>query len=142
MNKYSISLILFFIGLLIVAVIVSSLNGDETNKDIKSSIKWDNDYNHAVQEAKNTNKKIFVYFYADWCAYCTQMDEVTYASSEVKEKLTQNYVLLKLDVDANPQLSQKYQAYSLPTIIILDSNGQEINRIIGYQSPEQLLNQI
>jgi thiol:disulfide interchange protein DsbD len=53
-----------------------------------------------------------------------------------------NYVLLKLDVDANPQLSQKYQAYSLPTIIILDYNGREIKRIIGYQSPEQLLTQL
>ena len=33
MNKHSISLVLIFIGLLIVAVIVSSLNSDETNKD-------------------------------------------------------------------------------------------------------------
>lgn len=70
------------------------------------------------------------------------MDDLTYASSEVKEKLMKNYVLLKLDVDANPQLSQKYQAYSLPTIIILDYNGREIKRIIGYQSPEQLLTQL
>ncbi|OPZ94146.1 MAG: Thioredoxin [Firmicutes bacterium ADurb.Bin419] len=142
MNKHSISLVLIFIGLLIVAVIVSSLNSDETNKDPKSSIKWDNDYNHAIQVAKNTHKKIFIYFYADWCVYCTQMDDLTYASSEVKEKLMKNYVLLKLDVDANPQLSQKYQAYSLPTIIILDYNGREIKRIIGYQSPEQLLTQL
>lgn len=52
MNKHSISLVLIFIGLLIVAVIVSSLNSDETNKDPKSSIKWDNDYNHAIQVAK------------------------------------------------------------------------------------------
>jgi thiol:disulfide interchange protein DsbD len=51
-------------------------------------------------------------------------------------------VLLKINVDENPELSQKYQAYSLPTVVILDDNGNEINRIIGYQSPEQLLSQI
>jgi thiol:disulfide interchange protein DsbD len=70
------------------------------------------------------------------------MDEVTYTDPQVVEKLTQNYVLVKINVDDNPDLSSQYQAYSLPTMVILDSDGNEINRIIGYQTPEQLLDQI
>jgi len=81
-------------------------------------------------------------FYADWCSYCGEMDEETFTDPQVKEKLTQNYVLLKVDVDKNPDLSSKYRAYSLPTIVIVDSSGNEIKRIIGYQTPEQLLSQI
>lgn len=70
------------------------------------------------------------------------MDKNTFSSPEVQEKLSQNYVLVKIDVDKNPGPSSKYQAYSLPTMLILDSEGNEINRIIGYQSPENLLGQI
>ena len=142
MDKFLIGLAAILGLFLVLGLALSSFNGDEINTDNKSSIQWGTDYNKAVQEAKNTNKNIFIDFYAGWCAYCIEMDEVTYASPQVKEKLTQNYVLLKVDVDKNPEISQKYQAYSLPTIVILDSNGNEINRIIGYQSPEQLLAQI
>ena len=141
MNKYFILIVVIFISLLVVGIVLlpSTNNG---SKDPTSSLKWGTDLNQATQVAKDTNKKIFVYFSSDWCAYCTEMDEVTFQNPQVIEKLTQNYVLLKVNVDENAELSQKYQAYSLPTIVILDYNGNEINRIIGYQSPQQLLSQI
>lgn len=129
-------------SLLVVGLALSSSNNNETKTDTSNSLQWGTDLNQAMQEAKNTDKKIFVDFYAGWCSYCQEMDEVTYTDPQVKEKLTQNYVLLKVDVDENPELSSQYQAYSLPTMIILDSNGNEIKRIIGYQTPEELLNQI
>ena len=141
MNKYFILIVVIFISLLVVGIVLlPSTNNGST--DPTSSLKWGTDLNQATQVAKDTNKKIFVYFSSDWCAYCTEMDEVTFQNPQVIEKLTQNYVLLKVNVDENAELSQKYQAYSLPTIVILDYNGNEINRIIGYQSPEQLLSQI
>lgn len=141
MNKYFILIVVIFISLLVVGIVLlPSTNNGST--DPTSSLKWGTDLNQATQVAKDTNKKIFVYFSSDWCAYCTEMDEVTFQNPQVIEKLTQNYVLLKVNVDENAELSQKYQAYSLPTIIILDSNSNEINRIIGYQSPQQLLSQI
>jgi thiol:disulfide interchange protein DsbD len=141
MNKYFILIVVIFISLLVVGIVLlPSTNNGST--DPTSSLKWGTDLNQATQVAKDTNKKIFVYFSSDWCAYCTEMDEVTFQNPQVIEKLTQNYVLLKVNVDENAELSQKYQAYSLPTIVILDYNGNEINRIIGYQSPQQLLSQI
>ena len=141
MNKYFIAIAVTIIALLIIGVSVSSLNSNKTT-DTTPSLQWGTDLNQAMQEAKANNKSIFVDFYADWCPYCKQMDEVTYTDPQVKEKLNQNYVLLKVDVDNNPSISSKYQAYSLPTMIIIDSNGNEIKRIIGYQSPDQLLNRI
>lgn len=123
-------------------MVVSSLNSNKTNTEPTSSLPWDTDINQAMQKAKNTNKNIFVNFHADWCTYCHKMDDEVFSSTEIKEKLTKNYVLLKINVDQNPELSTQFQTYSLPTIIILDSNGNEIKRIIGYQSAEQLSNQI
>lgn len=142
MNKYFIWISAIIIALLMVGVVVSGLSSKKTETNTSSSLQWGTDLNQAMQEAKATNKGIYVDFYADWCAYCREMDEVTYADPQVKEKLTQNYVLVKVDVDKDSDISSKYQAYSLPTMIILDSNGNQIKRIIGYQTPDQLLSQI
>jgi thioredoxin 1 len=142
MNKFIIGIIVILISLLVVGVALSSLANEETTKDTTPPLQWGTDLNQTIQQAKSTNKSIFVDFYADWCAYCKEMDEVTYTDPQVKEKLTQNYVLLKVDVDENPDVSSKYQAYGLPTMLILDSNGNEVTRISGFQSPEQLLTQI
>jgi thiol:disulfide interchange protein DsbD len=142
MNKFKIGLAITLLILLVGGLVLSNLNGNVTQTDTKKSLRWGTDLDKAMQEAKDSNKSIFVDFYADWCDYCGEMDDGTFTDPQIVEKLTQNYVLLKVDVDENPSLSSKYQAYSLPTMIIIDSNGNEIKRIIGYQSPERLLTQI
>ncbi|BDZ66613.1 thioredoxin family protein [Methanobacterium ferruginis] len=142
MNKFIIGIAVILVALIVVVVALSTSTDHETKDITTSSLQWGTDLDQAMQEAKNTNKSVFVDFYADWCSYCEEMDEGTYTDPQVQEKLTQNYVLVKVDVDNNPDLSSQYQAYSLPTMVILDANGNEINRIIGYQSPEQLINQI
>lgn len=119
-----------------------SYKNDSNQVTGSQEIRWNTDLETALKEAKTTNKSIFVDFYADWCGYCGDLDDETFPSPLVKNKLIQNYVLLKVDVDENPELASKYQAYSLPTMVVLDSNGQEIKRIIGFQTAEQLANQI
>lgn len=141
MRKYFVWIVLILISFLVVGLVISSLTSNKTQTNT-NYIQWGNDLNQAMEEAKKSNKTIFIDFYADWCSYCREMDEEAFTDPQVVEKLTQNYVLLKVDVDENPDLSSKYTAYSLPTMIVIDSNGQEIKRIIGYQTPEQLLGKI
>ena len=141
MREYFIGIVVIIISLLVLGLSIHTLTSKETESNT-SSIQWGNDLNQAMEEAKKSNKTIFIDFYADWCSYCGEMDEEAFTDPQVVEKLTQNYVLLKVDVDKNPGLSSKYKAYSLPTMVIVDSSGNEIKRIIGYQTPEQLLSQI
>ena len=141
MNKYLVGMVIIVAALLVVGLVISNSTNKETENN-SDTLKWNDNLDQAIQEAKATNKTIFVDFYADWCTYCGEMDKNTFTSPEVQEKLSHNYVLVKIDVDKNPEPSSKYQAYSLPTMLILDSNGNEIKRIVGYQSPEKLLSQI
>jgi thiol:disulfide interchange protein DsbD len=146
MNKVVLSLGIVLIVLIGIVIAMSQVafksTGNDSSQDNSQVLQWNTNLDSALQEAKNTNKSVFVDFHADWCAYCQKMDEGTYTDSQVKEKLTQDYVLVKVNVDENQNLSSKYQAYSLPTMVILDSDGNEIKRIIGYQSSDQLLSQI
>lgn len=59
---------------------------------------------------------VIVDLWAEWCGPCKQL-------SPVLEKLTAEYggkfVLVKVDVDSNPQLTQAFQAQSIPTVAAL-----------------------
>lgn len=137
-------IILIAVIVLIVAMgITFFLMADDstTNSSTSDNLQWNTDLNSALQEAQNNNKSVFVDVYASWCTYCKAMDQNTYTDSRVQQKLS-NYVLVKINGDQNPDLMEKYQIYSYPTILILDSNGNVVKTISGYQSPDDLINQI
>ncbi|GAB4305832.1 MAG: hypothetical protein Kow0019_00100 [Methanobacteriaceae archaeon] len=127
------------IGLIIGAFAISSLHKNNSIPG-NSDLNWNNDYDTALQEAKQTNKPIFIDFYTEWCGACQMLDQETFSNPQVMEKLNSNYVLLKVDIDRNPELASQYQIYSIPTIVIIDSKGQIIMRQEGYIPPDQILN--
>lgn len=139
--------ILIIMGIVILGIlIVFAVNNLEktsktqnTAQTDQSAIQWNSNLNTAMNTAQNSNKLLFVDFYADWCGYCKQLDEKTYTNTKVKQVMAQKYVAVKVNVDQNPDLASKYGVYGLPTLIIMDSNGNEIKRVEGYQSSSQLL---
>jgi thiol:disulfide interchange protein DsbD len=134
------------LGIMLMVVVISGctfLPGTQTNSSTSSSgINWNTDLNTAFGQAQASNKMVFADFYADWCHYCKQMDSETYTDINVQQRIAQSYIAVKIDTDDHPDLSSQYGIYGLPTIIIFDSNGQEIKRIEGYQSASQLLSQL
>lgn len=138
---------LIILGIVILGVlIVFGVNNLEKTSQIQSSnqadqpaIQWNHDLNSALSTAQKSDKLVFVDFYADWCGYCKQLDEKTYPDGKVEGVMAQKYVAVKVNVDNNPDLASKYGVYGLPTLIIMDSNGNEIKRVEGYQNPSQLL---
>ncbi len=110
-----------------------------TTSNSSSEFKWYNDFDAAISEAQKTNKQIFAVFSASWCPACQQLESETLVDERIKQKISQNYVAVKIDVDTNPELSSKYGIYSIPAIVFMTSNGEVIKKIEGYQSPDQLL---
>ncbi len=139
--------VLFATGLSIVLIATMALQHSylEDNDLIPDNIvenkefNWYTDFNSAISAAGNTNQNIFAVFTADWCVACRKLDSESLSNFNVQQKLSQNYINLKINIDTNPQLSRKYGIFTIPTLLILDSNGGELERLEGYQSPNQLL---
>jgi thiol:disulfide interchange protein DsbD len=127
-----------FLALVLVGFLVISTDNNQTSSE---GLKWHTDLNSALNTAQSTNKMVLVDVYAPWCSWCKEMDKNTYQNPQVQQKLS-NYVLLKVNGDENPDFMKKYQIYGYPTVLILDSSGNLVNTISGYQSPEDFINMI
>lgn len=97
------------------------------------------DLEAALVKAKAERKLVLVDIYADWCAQCKELDEKTWPDAALRQWIAQNAVAIRIDTDAKRKdLAGKLQVRSYPTVILLDAEGKELRRILGFQKPETM----
>ena len=78
---------------------------------------------------------VLVDFYADWCAPCKYVAPLV---DELAQTHEGRLLVVKVDTDQAPDLSQKWGIRSLPTVILF-KEGEEVARSVGFE-PEKLRN--
>ncbi|HJW73986.1 MAG TPA: cytochrome c biogenesis protein CcdA [Geothrix sp.] len=92
------------------------------------------DLEGALVRAKAEHKVVLVDIYAEWCAQCKELDEKTWPDAEVKAWIQQNAIAIRIDTDAKRKdLAEKLQIRSYPTVLLLDAEGRELRRSLGFQ---------
>ncbi|MBP6349676.1 MAG: thioredoxin domain-containing protein [Candidatus Obscuribacter sp.] len=105
-----------------------------------SLVRWRSFDDSIFAEAKRDNKLVLLDLEAVWCHWCHVMDEKTYADRSIADILASKYICIKVDQDAQPDLSNKYEEYGWPATIIFDGDGREIAKRSGYINPEKMKN--
>ena len=100
---------------------------------------FEGDLMAAQKVAKSTRKLVMIDFKAEWCGPCKMLDQTTWRDENVISTLKDKAVAVKVDVDENGELAAKYSIHSLPTVIFVDGNGNEVSRFIGYRDAEGFL---
>jgi thioredoxin 1 len=90
--------------------------------------------NNFEQDVLKSDQPVLVDFWAAWCAPCRMLAPTVEA---VAEKYAGNARVVKLNVDENPAVSQRYGIKGIPTLILF-KGGKEEERVVGATSKDAI----
>ena len=106
---------------------------------------WTDDFDAAKARAKSEGKLLLVDFSgSDGCGWCKKLDKEVFAEPEFLAGVTNDYVLVMVDSpsnksllsekakEQNPKLVRKYKVSGFPTVLIMDSDGEVVEKA-GYR---------
>ncbi|MGO8993378.1 MAG: protein-disulfide reductase DsbD family protein [Polyangiaceae bacterium] len=112
----------------------------------KAQLQWLESEQLAVQQAHANHRPMIVDFGATWCGACNELATHTFADNQVREEAGR-FVAVRVDAtdDDNEQVTKikdKYRVVGLPTVVVLDSTGEEKVRFNEFVPPDRFLSAI
>jgi thioredoxin-related protein len=101
-------------------------------------IEW-HPYEAGMARSRFEKKKAFVYFHAEWCTYCADMDRKTFTNPEVVAVLNRNFIPIRVDSDREKAVASLYRVKGLPDIWFLSETGEVIGHRPGFIPPDQMV---
>jgi protein disulfide-isomerase len=108
-----------------------------------AELEWQTDLAKAQTQAKTEKKLVMLDFTgSDWCGWCIKLKKEVFSKPEFAEYAKKNLVAVEVDFPhkkqlsaaqkkANGELAKKYSIRGFPTVIVLDSDGEQIGKL-GY----------
>ena len=105
---------------------------------------WKTDFNAAQAVAKKEGRPMLLNFTgSDWCSWCVKMKKDVLDVKAFKDFADKGLVLVEVDFPnakkqsaaekkANEALKDKYAVAGFPTFLLVDANGKELGRQVGY----------
>lgn len=70
------------------------------------------------------------------------METVTFSKDIVQDYINDNFVGLKYNSGPDAEQFRRFDVRMTPTYVVLDSDGTELGRIVGYQASDEFISQI
>jgi thioredoxin 1 len=71
----------------------------------------------------------YLYFSAPWCGPCKQL-------APKMELVAESVTVEKILVDSDAETTEKYGIRNIPTVLLIDENGTELERFVGVNPVE------
>ena len=93
----------------------------------------------------DNNERMVVDFYADWCIPCKELDALTFSDNRVLKQF-ERFTIYKVDMtknnEINESLRKRFNVIGMPTVLIIDSKGNEIKRLTGFVNADEFLSMV
>jgi thioredoxin-related protein len=122
------------ITLLVLAVVFSVAQARQPREP---GLPFSNDLEATLQAAQSEGKPVVLSFVAAWCPLCTRMKKVVFRDPAVLS-LADDFLWIKIDIDRQLSIAQSYAVEGTPLNVILDPNGQQRVKLLGFQEPAEL----
>jgi protein disulfide-isomerase len=109
-----------------------------------ADLSWGTDLPKALAQAKADKKMVLLDFTgSDWCHWCMKFDKDTLSTDKFADYAKSHLELVVVDFPnnkpqsdalkaANKALGEKYGVDGYPTFVVLNADGKEIGRQVGY----------
>jgi thiol:disulfide interchange protein DsbD len=112
----------------------------------RAQLQWLTSEVDGAKLASLEHRPLIVDFGAEWCGACKELTSYTFADEKVRSEAGR-FVAVRVDAtdEENPQISaakDKYRVVGLPTVVVMDSRGQERVRFNEFVPPDRFLQAI
>jgi thiol-disulfide isomerase/thioredoxin len=106
---------------------------------------WETDVDAAITLAKKEQKAVMIEFTgSDWCPPCIMMEKEVFSKEEFVKKASEDFILVYVDfprgdkelAEKNKPIGERFEITGYPTVILLDSEGEEFDRFSASSFPE------
>ncbi|MCA9565367.1 MAG: thioredoxin family protein, partial [Myxococcales bacterium] len=90
-------------------------------------------FDEAMALAQEQNTQVLIDMYATWCGPCHRLDAEVFPQPDVTTSAS-GLITLKINAEEGegPALVERYHVVGYPTVLLIGSDGQEVDRIFGY----------
>jgi len=89
-------------------------------------------------EVLDNSKPVIVDYWAEWCGPCRMVAPVL---EEIGKEYGDKLDVVKLNIDENPEVAQRYQIMAIPTMNVF-KDGQVVKQIVGAKPKSALLREL
>lgn len=90
------------------------------------AVQWNEWASEAFERARREDKLVLLSLVAPWSALCDQMDRTTFADATIADELHREYVPVRVNADARPDIHERYHVGVLPSTVWLTPEGEII----------------
>jgi YHS domain-containing protein/thiol-disulfide isomerase/thioredoxin len=101
-------------------------------------IAWRDDYAGALEEARATNRLVWIQFTGPWCPNCLRMERDSFPDADVIDHAQRSFVPLKLRSDVHEGLAVGFNLSGLPATVLVSPSREIIAVRQGYLGPDEL----
>lgn len=95
--------------------------------------------------AAKANKPIFMDIYTTWCGPCKYLSSNIFPTKVAGDYMNATFVNAKFDAEKGEgiEIAKKYDVKGYPTMLILNSKGEELGRVVGSsRTPEEFVQRL
>lgn len=105
-------------------------------------IQWAPNLQAAVESAARNNQLVLIHFWTPTCPPCRALERNVFSRADVAEAIHRDYVPVKVNAEANPEIADRYKVDRWPMDVIVTPAGYKLHSMVSPQDPNEYMGTI